>query len=44
MLRMMGPDLVKDRPSCALTPVQTKAPLCCNKTLWRLELRVVGGM
>jgi hypothetical protein len=27
MLRMMGPDLVKERPTCALTPVQTKAPL-----------------
>jgi hypothetical protein len=25
--RMMGPDLVKERPTCALTPVQAKAPL-----------------
>jgi hypothetical protein len=32
MLRM-GPDLVEERPTCALSPVQTKAPLlqqdCC---------------
>jgi hypothetical protein len=27
MLRMMGPDLVKERLTGALIPVQTKAPL-----------------